>query len=131
MLKKFPSEEMNGTKNVRSFVSGAPTSFYWTSQSFSLNFQFLYKLKQQVRLLKIVFEIFHFQFLVFLLKFLFLFNKMHELFEEKIPFKIKVIEKPLLPDLWFLSSYKKFNNSVISLWLGAPQNLNCCQIYLT
>ena len=41
-----------------------------------------------------------------------------------IPFKIKVIEKPLavlLPDLWFLSCNKKFENLMISVWVGAPQ----------
>ena len=39
-----------------------------------------------------------------------------------IPFKIKVIEKPLtvlLLDLWFLSCKKKFEKSVISEWVGA------------
>ena len=47
----------------------------------------------------------------FLLKFLFLFNKMHGFFELKksIPFKIQIIEKlltVLLLDLWFLSPNK-------------------------
>ena len=49
----------------------------------------------------------------FLLKFIFLRNKMHGLsdFKRRIFFKIKVKEKPhrvLLPDLWFLSCNKKF-----------------------
>ena len=36
-----------------------------------------------------------------------------------------MIEKPhtvLLPDLWFLSCNKKFQNSIISAWVGVPQN---------
>ena len=60
-----------------------------------------------------------------LLKFVFLFKKMHELFDFKTPFKIKVIEKPhtvLLPNVWFLSCNKKFYNSMISAWVGALQN---------
>ena len=46
----------------------------------------------------------------FLLKFIFLFNKIHRLFKTS-PFKMKIIEKlhtVLLPDLWFLSCKKKF-----------------------
>ena len=52
-----------------------------------------------------------------LLKFTFLFNKMHGpdgtvwLWNVIIPFRIKIIEKPhtvLLPDLWSLSCSKKF-----------------------
>ena len=38
--------------------------------------------------------------------------------------KIKIIEKPhavLLPDLRLLSCNKKFENSMISAWVGAPQ----------
>ena len=63
----------------------------------------------------------------FLLKFIFLFNKMHGLKNVIIPFKIKVIEKlhtVLLPDLWFLSCNKKFENSMISAWVKAPQKLS-------
>ena len=39
---------------------------------------------------------------------------------------MKIIEKPhtdLLPDLWLLSYNKKFENSVISTWVGVPQKL--------
>ena len=46
----------------------------------------------------------------FLLKFIFLFNKIHVLFDFIIPFKAKIIEKPqavLLLSLWFLSCNKK------------------------
>ena len=55
-----------------------------------------------------------FESVSFLLKFIFLFNKMHGLFDFKPPkllSKTKVIEKPhivLLSDLWILSSNKKF-----------------------
>ena len=51
---------------------------------------------------------------------------MHELFwlsNVKIPFKTKTIEKPyklLLPDFWFLSCNKKFNDI---RWVGALQKL--------
>ena len=44
-----------------------------------------------------------------LLKFIFLFNNIHGLFDVIIPYKIKIIEKQhkvLLPDLWFLSCNK-------------------------
>ena len=43
-----------------------------------------------------------------------------------IPFIIKIIKKPhtvLLPDLWFLCSNKKFENWMLSAWVGAPQKL--------
>ena len=39
-----------------------------------------------------------------------------------MPSKIKITEKPhtvLLPDLWFLSCNKKFENSMISKGVGA------------
>ena len=70
----------------------------------------------------------------FLLKFIFLFNKMHGLKNVIIPFKIKVIEKlhtVLLPDLWFLSCNKKFENSMMSTWVGAPQKLTCRRTFQT
>ena len=41
-------------------------------------------------------------------------------------FKIKITEKPhtvLLPDLLFLSCNMKFEKSMISMWVGAPQKL--------
>ena len=55
-----------------------------------------------------------FESISFLLKFVFLFNKMHGLFDfkpSKLLLKTKVIEKPhtvWLSDLWILSSRKKF-----------------------
>ena len=57
MLKKFPSDKINGTKNALFFLSRAPTH-----HSFTFNLQFLYELKHKVRLSKTVYEIFHFRF---------------------------------------------------------------------
>ena len=57
MLKKVPSDKINGTKYGLFFLSRTPTH-----HSFIFNLQFLYELKHKVRLFKIVCEIFHFQF---------------------------------------------------------------------
>ena len=57
MLKKFPSEKINGTKNALFFLSRAPTR-----HSFTFNFRLLYELQHNVRLSKTVCEIFHFRF---------------------------------------------------------------------
>ena len=49
-----------------------------------------------------------------------------------IPFKIKITETPhtaLLPYLWFLSSNKKFQNSIISAWVGALEKLTWRRIF--
>ena len=43
---------------------------------------------------------------------------------------MKILEKPhtvLLPDLWFLSWNKKFENTMISEWVRAPQKVNLRQ----
>ena len=62
MLKKFPSDKINGTKNALFFLSRAPTH-----HSFTFNLRFLYELKDMVHLSKTVCGIFHFQFrLVFI-----------------------------------------------------------------
>ena len=37
----------------------------------------------------------------------------------------------LLPDHWFLSCNKKFENSKISAWVGAPKKLTWCQFFWT
>ena len=55
MLKKFPSDKINGTKNALFFLSRSPTH-----HSFTFNLRFLYEHK--VRLFKTVCEIFHFRF---------------------------------------------------------------------
>ena len=57
MLKKFPSDEINGTKNALFFLWRAPTL-----HSFTFNLRFLYELKHKVRLTKTVCGIFHFSF---------------------------------------------------------------------
>ena len=57
MLKKFPSDKINGTKNALFFLSRAPTH-----HSFTFNLRFLYELKHKVRLSKTVCGIFHFRF---------------------------------------------------------------------
>ena len=54
MLKKFPSDKINGIKNALFFLSRAPT--------FTVNLRFLYELKHEVRLSKTMCEIFHFRF---------------------------------------------------------------------
>ena len=74
-----------------------------THHSFTFNLLFLYELKHKVHLSKTGFSIF--DSVSFLLKFIFLFNNMHGLFDLKnviTPFKIKIIEKPrtvLLPEV--------------------------------
>ena len=78
MLKKIPSDKINGTKNALFFLSRAPTH-----HSFTFNLQFLYELKHKVRLSKTVCGIFHLRFRSVFIKFIFLFNKMHELFDFK------------------------------------------------
>ena len=78
MLKKIPSEKMNGAKYALFCLSRAPTH-----QSFTFNLRFLYELEHKVRLSKTVCGIFHFRFRFILLKFIFLFNKMHGLFDFK------------------------------------------------
>ena len=57
MLKKFPSEKINGPKNALFFLSrGSP------HHSFTFISRFLYGLKHKARLSKTVFGIFHFRF---------------------------------------------------------------------
>ena len=57
MLKKIPSDKINGTKNTLFFLSRAPTHY-----SFTFNFRFLYGLKDKVCSSKTVRRIFHFGF---------------------------------------------------------------------
>ena len=57
MLKKFPSDKINGTKNALFFLSRAPTY-----HSFTFNLRFLCELKHEVRPSKTVCGIFHFRF---------------------------------------------------------------------
>ena len=109
-------DKINGAKNVLFFLSQAPTRY-----SFTFNLWFLHELKHKVRLSKTVCGIFHFRICSVFITFLY--NKMT--LKRHNSFKIKRIEKPhivLLPDLWFLSCNKKFQNSMISAWVRAPQN---------
>ena len=57
MLKKIPSDKINGTKNALFSLLRAPTH-----HSFTFNLRFLYELKHKVRLSKTVCGIFHFRF---------------------------------------------------------------------
>ena len=57
MLKNFPSDKINGTKNALFFLLRAPTH-----HSFTFNLRFLYELKHKVRLCKSMCGIFHFRF---------------------------------------------------------------------
>ena len=67
MLKKSPSDNVNGTKNALLFLLGAPPH-----HSFIFNLGFLYQLRHKVCLSKTVCEIFHFRFhLVFIKVYLF------------------------------------------------------------
>ena len=63
MLKKFPSDKINGTKNALFFLSRAPTH-----HSFTFNLRFLYELKHKVRFSKTVCGNFHFQFFLVFIK---------------------------------------------------------------
>ena len=56
MLKKFPSDKINGTKNAVIFYLRAPNH-----HNFTFNLQFLYDLKHKVCLSKNVCEIFDFR----------------------------------------------------------------------
>ena len=69
ILKKFPLDKINGTKNVLFFLSRAPTHHFLT-----FNLRFLHELKHKVRLSKTVCGTFHFRSVSFILKFIFLFK---------------------------------------------------------
>ena len=57
MLKKFPSDKINCTKNALFFLSRAPTH-----HSFTFYLQFLYEVKHKVCLFKTACGIFYFRF---------------------------------------------------------------------
>ena len=57
MLKKFPSDKINGTKNAIFFLSRIPPH-----HSSTFNLQLLYELKHKVCLSKTVCGILHFRF---------------------------------------------------------------------
>ena len=55
MLKNFPPNKINGTKNALFFLSQAPTH-----HSFTFSFAFLYEAKHKVHISQIVRRIFYF-----------------------------------------------------------------------
>ena len=57
MLKKIPSDRINGTKNAVLLIPRAPTH-----HSFTFNLRLLYELKHKIRLSKTVCGIFNFRF---------------------------------------------------------------------
>ena len=79
MLKKFPSDKINGTRNALFFLLQAATY-----HSFTFSLRFVYELNHKVCLSKTVCGIFHSLFhFVFIKVHIFSFNKMHVLFEFK------------------------------------------------
>ena len=71
MLKKFPSDTINSTKDALFFLFRAPTS-----HNFTFNLQFLYELRRKVRFSKTVCGIFHFRFRFIFIKVYRKFNKL-------------------------------------------------------
>ena len=79
MLKKFPSDKINVTKNALLFLSLATTH-----HSFTFNSRFLYELKHMVHLSKTVCGIFRFRLhLLFIKLYIFVQQKKHGLFDFK------------------------------------------------
>ena len=78
MLKKFPLDKINGTNNAVFFLLRAPAN-----NSFTLNFRFLDELKHKVRLSKTLMGFSIFDSVLFLLKFVFFFKKIHGLLNFK------------------------------------------------
>ena len=114
MLKKFPSDEINGTN---------------AHHSFTFNLRFLYELKHKIRLSKTVCEVFHFRFRFVCIKVLFFFfDKIHGLFDFKMSFQsensIKVthsfVSRPLIFKLQ--QEVLKFNDIYVS-WSSPKTNL--------
>ena len=70
MLKSFPLDKINVTKNVLFFLSRAPTH-----HSFTFNSRFLYELKQTVLLSKTLCGIFQFRFRLVLFKSLYFYSR--------------------------------------------------------
>ena len=63
ILKKFPSNKINGTRNAFFFLPRAPTH-----HSFNFNFRVLYEQKHKVSLSKTLCGIFRFRFRFFFIK---------------------------------------------------------------
>ena len=80
-LKTFPSDKIIVTKNALCLRA-------LTHHSFTFNLRFSYELKRKVRLSKVYVGFSVFNSVSFLLKFIFLFNKNHGLFDFKTSKKI-------------------------------------------
>ena len=76
MLRKFFSDKINGTENALFFVSQDQTY-----HSFTLNLRSLYETKRKFVSFKLCMGFSFFDSVSILLKFIFLFNKIHELFD--------------------------------------------------
>ena len=76
MLKKFPSEKINITKNKLFFLSRAPTN-----HNFTFNSQFLWGSSTCFISLKLCVEFSIFDSVLISLKFIFLFNRKHGFFD--------------------------------------------------
>ena len=116
VLKKIPLDKIKATKNALFFLLQKPTHY-----SFTFNLWFLCELNTRFGSLKVrmgfsIFKVYKF-----------LQQKAWTYFKSSIiSFKIKTTKKPhtlFLPDLRSLSCNKKFQNSVISTWLGTSQKL--------
>ena len=79
MLKKFPSEKINGAKNALFFL-------LWpsTHQSSTFNLRILNELKHKVRVSKTACRIFHFRFRFVFIKVYIFVQQMHGLFDFKM-----------------------------------------------
>ena len=132
MLKKFPSDEINGTKHA--------TFFFWETK---LNTVLLsicdshmsWSRRIKDRLSKTVGEVFQFRFrFIFLTVYIFVQQNPWSLWlwNVIVAFKIKIIEKPItvfFPAIWFLSCNKTIQNSMVSAWVGSAQKPIWRQIF--
>ena len=78
MLKKFPSDKIDITKNALFFLSRA-----LIHHTFTFNSRFLYELTHKDHLSKPMCEIFNFRFRLVFIKIFIFFNKKHGLFDFK------------------------------------------------
>ena len=119
--KKFLLIEKTSQKKCTLFFSNSPALLLIHNSYMSWRTRFVF--------LKVYGGFSIFDFVSFLLKFVFVRQKVWSLWlylNAIIPSKIKIIEKPhplLLPGLWILSCNKKFENRKTSVWVRAPQKL--------
>ena len=123
MLKKFPTGKINVTTKMHSFffcglqlitvlllIRNSYTN--WSTMFVSLKLCVGFSISYPVSSL---------------LKFIFLSRKSTDLLTLKPHYtfqnKIEKLRTVWFPDIWFLSCNKKFENSMISAWVGAPQKL--------